>query len=250
MSWYDKLASTPSLGVRLNNIFIPSGCLLSSISPELNTFIKGEKQLFEIERQDPFSVQLITEDGFQYGIESSRVFCGYKHRLRLRSQSGDLPKVDMLSQPKPYTNMLTDIEVRLKAKDPIEEDRKITLGDRLWAGGKGSISLNRFHTEYQGLTQDESNKEIAKMLADQITIYNPDVAAVMGMVAAEETGMADWLEKAKSRRQELEKQPGLREPNPKTTQERIRGEVRSPTGMEEAAPRGARQPPANYTRGR
>lgn len=139
-----------------------------------------------------------------------------------------------------------DIEVRLKAKDPIEEDRKITLGDRLWAGGKGSISLSRFHTEYQGLTEDESKKEIARMLADQITIYNPDVAAVMGMVAAEESGMADWLEKAQTRRQETEK--GLREESPKTTQERTRGEVETPMGNEESSGRGARQPPSRYTR--
>lgn len=142
-----------------------------------------------------------------------------------------------------------DIEVKLKAKDPLQEDRKITLGDRLWAGGKGSISLQTFHTQYQGMTQDESNREIARMLADQITIYNPDVAMVMGMVAAEETGMADWLEKARERRQMLEGQQGLRQPLPNTSQERIRGEVETPLGGEEAVPRGARQSPERYTRG-
>lgn len=142
-----------------------------------------------------------------------------------------------------------DIEVKLKAKDPIEEDRKITLGDRLWGGGKGSISVQTFHTKYQGMTQDESNREIARMLADQITIYNPDVAAVMGMVAAEESGMQDWLEKARERRQMMEGQPGMRQELPKTSMERIRGETETPMGREEASPRGARQPPERYTRG-
>ena len=141
-----------------------------------------------------------------------------------------------------------DIEVFLKAKDPIMEDRRITLGDRLWNSGKGSISLSRFHTEYQGLTEDESKREIARMLADQITIYNPEVAEVMGMVAAEESGMEVWLEKARERRQQMEK-PGMREPLPPTGEQRVQGEVQTPQGNEEAVMRGARQSPAGYTRG-
>jgi len=142
-----------------------------------------------------------------------------------------------------------DIEVKLKAKDPIEEDRKITMGDRLWAGGKGSISLHTFHTQYQGMTEDESKREVARMLADQITIFNPEVAAVMGMVAAEETGMEQWLEKARMRREQMEETKGMREEMPKTSQERIKGEVQTPQGYEEAVPRGARQSPERYTRG-
>ena len=143
-----------------------------------------------------------------------------------------------------------DVEVKLKAKDPIMEDRLITLGDRLWNSGKGSISLSRFHTEYQGLTEDESKKEIAKMLADQITIYNPDVAAVMGMVAAEESGMEIWLEKARQRREQMEAQPGLREPLPKTSVERIQGETETELGREMGTEgqRGARVAPSRYTR--
>lgn len=145
-----------------------------------------------------------------------------------------------------------DIEVRLKAKDPIAEDRRITLGDRLWNSGKGSISLSRFHTEYQGLTEDESKREIAKMLADQITIYNPDVAAVMGMVAAEESGMEIYLEKAQQRRIQMEGQKGMRQPTPPTGEERIQGETQTPIGQELGvkAPVGARQSPEGYTRGR
>jgi len=142
-----------------------------------------------------------------------------------------------------------DIEVRLKAKDPIEEERRITMGGRLWNGGKGSISLGKFHTEYLGLTADESKREIARMLADQITIYNPDVAAVMGMVAAEETGMADWLEKARMRSQQLEQGKGVREPLPATGEQRVQGETQTPMGFEEATSRGARSAPSAYNRG-
>tara|TARA_Y100000310_G_scaffold144390_1_gene143631 strand:+ start:4704 stop:6395 length:1692 start_codon:yes stop_codon:yes gene_type:complete len=145
-----------------------------------------------------------------------------------------------------------DIVVKLKVKDPIEEDRKITLGDRLWNSGNGSISLSKFHVDYQGMTEEESKKEIARILADQITIYNPDMAAVMGMVAAEEGGMADWLAKAQAQRQQLEQQPGIRQPLPRTGQERIQGETQTPSGREQgvAGMRGARMPPERFTRGR
>ena len=142
-----------------------------------------------------------------------------------------------------------DIEVRLKAKDPIEEDRKVTMGSRLWNSGKGSISLRTFHTQYLGMTIDESKRETARILADQITIYNPDVAAVMGMVAAEETDMEQWLEKARERRQQMEQGSGLREGLPASGQERIQGEVQTERGNEEEVPRGARRPPSGYNRG-
>lgn len=140
-----------------------------------------------------------------------------------------------------------DIEVKLKAKDPIEEDRKVTMGNRLWNGGKGSISLSTFHTQYLGLTQSESNKETAKMLADQVTIYNPDIASVLGMVAAEESGMEEWLMKAQERMNQMG--GGIREPLPRTGVERVQGEVQTTFGAEESVSRGARQPPSGYYRG-
>lgn len=141
-----------------------------------------------------------------------------------------------------------DIEVRLKAKDPIEEDRKVTMGERLWNGGKGSISLSRHHTQYLGMTADESKREIARILADQITIFNPEVAAVMGMVAAEETGMEEWLEKARMRRQQIEGK-GMREEIPPSGEQRVQGEVKTPEGSEESVTRGARGSPAGFERG-
>ena len=138
--------------------------------------------------------------------------------------------------------------VKLKAADPLEEDRRITLGNRLWNSGKGSISLQRFHTEFQGMTEAESKKEIAKMLADQVTIYNPDIAAVMGMVAAKEGGMEEYLAQLQEQRKGMEG-TGMREELPRTGEERIQGEVETPFGGEESVSRGARRPPAGYTRG-
>ena len=142
--------------------------------------------------------------------------------------------------------------VKLKVKDPIEEDRLITLGDRLRRLPNPAIDLETFHTEFMGMTREKSKETIAKMLADMVTIYNPDIAAVMGMVAAEESGMERWLEMAKQRRQITEQQQqGLEQAPPITTQERTQGEVQTPLGREigTIGTTGARTPPARYTRG-
>lgn len=142
------------------------------------------------------------------------------------------------------------IRVDLKATDPIEEDRLITLGDRLRRLPNPAIDIGTFHTEYLGKTQDESEGIQAKMLADMVTIYNPDWAAVAGMVSAKESGMEMYLEEMMQRRQEMEGQ-GLGKVSPATTQERALGEVETPMGREMGTEgtRGGRTPPRRYTRG-
>jgi len=143
-------------------------------------------------------------------------------------------------------------EVKLKAKDPIEEDRLITLGDRLRRLPNPGIDIETFHTQFMGYTKEDSKKIQAKMLADMVTIYNPDVASVMGMVAAEESGMERWLEMARERRATIEKQQrGLEGMPPATTQERAMGEVETEAGREYPVEsiRGARKPPTRYVRG-
>lgn len=114
MSWCDKLASTPSVGIKLNNRFIPCDELLSAISPLLNPLVDSKgKPLFIIDKENDFSIKFTTEDGFSYGIESSRLFVEFRHKMRLKPISGSLPTLEMLSQPKPYTQMLSDISSRL-----------------------------------------------------------------------------------------------------------------------------------------
>jgi len=144
------------------------------------------------------------------------------------------------------------VDVDLKATAPIEEDRLITLGDRLRRLPNPAIDLETFHTQFMSYTEPESRAIQAKMLADMVTIYNPDWAEVAGMVAAEESGMEMWLEKLKQRRQMAEgQQKGLGQVPPTTTQQRGQGEVQTEEGRETGtqAPRGARIPPDRYTGG-
>jgi len=120
--------------------------------------------------------------------------------------------------------------VRLKAKDPIEADRLSTLGERLWNGGNGSIDLMTNLTEYQGRTESAAKAIIARGLVDKLTLYNPDVASVMGMMFAEETGLDKLIEQARTRRMQMEQGGGMQEPM-----------EQAPEGT-----RGARTPPRGY----
>lgn len=143
-------------------------------------------------------------------------------------------------------------QVKLREVDPIEQDRLVTLGDRLWARGSGSIDLETNLIEFQGRTQADARKIIAKILADRLTLYNPDVAEVMAMAFADESGMERWLEEARNKRMMMEKQQkGLQEAMPATTEERVKGETETALGREMGteAIRGGRVPPERYTRG-
>ena len=147
-----------------------------------------------------------------------------------------------------------DVEVKLKAADPIEEDRKATLGSRLWNGGNGEIDLRTNLVQYQNKTAEEAEDIIANMLVDKLTLYNPDVAEVMGMVFAEESGMDRWIEEAQKRRMvREEQQKALQNAPTKTGTERSQGEVKTGLGREmmdmSLENKGGRSPPSRFTRG-
>lgn len=146
------------------------------------------------------------------------------------------------------------IDVKLRAEDPLERDRLITLGDRLYAQGNGSIDLETYHTQYLGYTQAQSKDIQAKILADKVTLYNPDVAQVMGMVFAEEAGMGKWLEQAKMANAiDQNQQTALQNAPPPSTMQRVKGETMTENGFQmldmSLASRGARKPPERFTRG-
>ena len=144
-------------------------------------------------------------------------------------------------------------ELKLRAEDPLERDRLITLGDRLWAQGNGAIDLRTNLIEFQGRSQVEAEEIIVNLLVDKLTLQNPEVAQVMGMVFAEESGMEEWLQRAVQESQAAPAiQEGLQRPAPKTTQQRVKGEVAQPMGAEmidmALSNRGARQSPTRFTR--
>ena len=113
MSWCDKLASTAGVGFRLEPHYVPGESLLNALIPITDRLTDGEKQKFAVNQIDPFGVTITTEDGFQYGVDSQRLFVGFQHRMKVRATSGGPPTMEMISHPLPYTELLPAVAKRL-----------------------------------------------------------------------------------------------------------------------------------------
>lgn len=113
MSWCDKLASTPAVGFRFSPHHQSADSILHAISPLLDKWAKPLEQGFTIERHESFGIHLLTDDGFQYVVDARRMFVEFKHRLRIKPQSGGPPIAEMLSKPRQFTSMLPEVSSRL-----------------------------------------------------------------------------------------------------------------------------------------
>lgn len=113
MTWCNKLASTPSIGFRLDHHFTSGDSILTALSPLTDRWVDGEKPLFSVEKRDQLSVELMTLDGFRYGADSSRIHVAFNHRMKVKHVSGGPPVMEMLSQPLPYTDLVGDCTKRL-----------------------------------------------------------------------------------------------------------------------------------------
>jgi hypothetical protein len=114
LSWCDKLASTPSVGIRLDPHFISSSTLLDLLTPLLDTLNSEEKSRFNITKQDSFNVELTTDNGFHYGFEPNRIYIDFRHRMKVKTQSGGPPVVEMISSPEPYSKLLPIVCERIE----------------------------------------------------------------------------------------------------------------------------------------
>jgi hypothetical protein len=114
MSWCNKLASVPTVGLTLDYHFVSSAELLNVLSTALlDKLVKNDKPTFTLERQHPFEITVTTEDGFQYGIGPAQISVGFIHRMRARPTSGGPLVMEMLSQAAPYTDLLARVTEQL-----------------------------------------------------------------------------------------------------------------------------------------
>lgn len=125
MSWCDKLASTPGIGVKLDKSFAPVAALLEPLTPIVSTWVNKENDqaTFSIEHQDLFGCVLSNNEGYQYNIGPEALVLEYRHRLRFRPRSGGPPTAELLSKPQPYTELLPQITAKL-----LEVVRLVTAG--------------------------------------------------------------------------------------------------------------------------
>jgi hypothetical protein len=113
-SWCDKLASTPSIGVRFLPLYETSANILQALSPMLGRLRKGEDDRFKVVKNAPFEVQINTDDGFAYGVDPVTVFVDFHHSLKAKPVSGGPPVLEMLSHPLPFTQLLPEVSKRLE----------------------------------------------------------------------------------------------------------------------------------------
>src|SRR4051812_2930659 len=90
-SWCDKLASTPTVGLKFEPHFASGDTLLNSLTPMLDPWADGEKQKFAIDQMDFFSLTLTSEDGFRYSFDQTRSVVEFRHRMQSKPVSGGPP---------------------------------------------------------------------------------------------------------------------------------------------------------------
>lgn len=143
-------------------------------------------------------------------------------------------------------------EVLLKSDNPLDRERLIAQGSRLFANKQ--ISHKRFLIDHYGMTDEQADEEITDILIDQATIYNPMFSEMIGLEFAQERGLESRYDSIKKRRQQLEARLAGLGQTPTTPPAGGRSpEVETPTGQEAydmaLAQRGQRMPPTEYTRG-
>lgn len=109
MNWCDKLASTPAVGFGLDPYVTSSGTLIDAFAPKLSSLVDGEKLRFTIDQSQPCSLTFTTEDGFQTAIDPAKISVSFVHRLTAKQVSGGPPRLEMLSFPRPYSELLPTV---------------------------------------------------------------------------------------------------------------------------------------------
>ena len=113
MSWCDKLASTPTVGVKLSPFVTSGDALFDALSPVINNYVVDGKLTINVERHDTTSIAFNTDVGLRYGVDHSSVSIAFNHRLKANPVSGGLPELQMLSTPAPYTHLLPNVSEKL-----------------------------------------------------------------------------------------------------------------------------------------
>jgi len=113
MSWCDNLGSTPSIGFQLDWHSLPSDILLGALSPIVDRMVLGDEQRFSIDLKDPLRLTFTSFDGFQYGLEPSRIYVSFIHRASIRTGIGGIPALVPSSKIATYTHLLSEVETCL-----------------------------------------------------------------------------------------------------------------------------------------
>jgi hypothetical protein len=117
------------VGFTLDWHFAGNNSLWAAFSPILDKEVSNEKATFAITQNEPFSIGFHTDSGFHYSADPSKVVVGFQHRLKVKPVSGGTPTMEMLSHPRPFSQLLPEVCEKLRAAAlvlPGSKTRKIT----------------------------------------------------------------------------------------------------------------------------
>ncbi|TXM91963.1 hypothetical protein [Methylobacterium sp. WL116] len=127
-SWCDKLASTPTVGFKLDPNFLSGDTLLGSLTAITNSYYDQDKAKFTMEKHESFAVQFSGEDGYTYSIDPTKISVAFMHKVRAKLTSGGLPRVETTSEDAPYSILLdrtVEKAIELLVSVPNEAGRKL-----------------------------------------------------------------------------------------------------------------------------
>lgn len=107
MSWCDKLASTPTVGLGFDPRYRHSSLILEAMAPLLDPQTRNEKQTFSLDRQDTFELVFSTDDGFQYSFAPTKLSVAFLHRAEVKLQSASMPVASVITEAIQYTKALS-----------------------------------------------------------------------------------------------------------------------------------------------
>jgi hypothetical protein len=174
VSWCDKLSSTPAVGVRLDKSFAPVSTLLEPLTPLVSTWVDKDKDsaAFTVDHQDQFSCTLQTFDGYSYILGPEQLTVEFKHRLRFRAQSAGPPTAELMSNPRPYTEVLADVTKRLLDLVELETAEKSRKLLRI-----GIVSTTHVTEEELPPGIDRFIKHLMKPWSTSADFYNIELAS-------------------------------------------------------------------------
>jgi len=113
LSWCDKLASTPSMGIQLTSDFLPAEQILASLNSILNEHVDEDRGTFDVETIEPFRLIFNTDSGFRYSFDQKSAAITFNHRIRAQAASAGPPIMELISKAAPYTELLNQVKERL-----------------------------------------------------------------------------------------------------------------------------------------
>jgi hypothetical protein len=113
VSWCDKLASTPTVGIRLTQHFAPVDLMTNALSPILDRAAGRDTAKFTLEKYEIFKLEFNTEEGFKYAVDPARVSVGFNHRFKVKPTSAGLPVMEIISRARPFTELLPTVSDKL-----------------------------------------------------------------------------------------------------------------------------------------